>query len=440
MSDQSAQTPSLRNLPRTAIISGVVASLAVVAIAVKTGYPLRYDDERQYLDIAHSVSSGGGFALDGAASAWRPPAWPLILAYPLAMGVPEPLLLAVPAILIIGAAVIAASIAVRLTGNLWGAVAGVAVLAYPLNLYTASTLYPQALATLLIVALFYFAVRVSDMPPGITAVGAGLLASVVALSVPTLAFTGAVVVAWIAFQMRSRFGPAFLTVAAFLTPIAGWAIRNWIVLGSPVLLSTSTGSNLLIGNNPTARASTGVSVDISVHNDAVRGMSELDSDGYLRDRALEWITENPVDAGWLFIRKTLNYFSPYNSPATSGQGDGTVALVAWVAFFVVVALVAVRIVKRADIPFVGGERLVFALYVINAPVMAIFFTRARFRQPLDSMLLIEATVGLVLLGIALSRRTKTDPANSPDLGVTKARRVRPPIAPRLCRRSRNQIV
>ena len=66
-------------------------------------------------------------------------------------------------------------------------------------------------------------------------------------------------------------------------------------------------------------------------------------------------------------------------------------------------------------PIDRSERFFLGLFVANAFVMAIYFTRTRFRQPLDSILLIEAGIGIaVAVALFISHRRKA--ADRPQLG------------------------
>jgi hypothetical protein len=391
------------------VIIGLIAvmSLGLIAYALKTGAPLRYADEQQYVQIATNVKNGGGFELGGSPTAFRPPAWPLLLAGFLALGLPVSLLTIIPTGAMIAAAVVAAVVGVRISRSSWGALAGVAVLAYPVNIYAAVTLYPQAFATLLVVTLWLVALliaadyAVERRRRVLLYLVLGLVASLLALAVPTLAFTGLAVVVWVVFAARGhRIVAAVSVFSALLIPIAVWVARNMVTLGSPVPLSTSTGLNLLIGNNPTATGSSGVAVDISGPLRTASTMNEVEADAYLRGSAIDWIVHHPVDSTVLYAAKVANYFSPYNEPVTASQGSAAQRLIAYLSCAVLLLLVVTRLLLRRRLPLVPTERLFLLLFLINAPVMAVFFTRTRFRQPLDNILLIEAAIAVaVVIGL-----------------------------------------
>ena len=405
------------------VIIGLIAvmSLGLMAYALRTGAPLRYADEGQYVDIATSLKNGQGFQIDGSPTAFRPPAWPLLLAVFLALGLPVSLLTMISAGAMIAAAVVAAMVGVTISRSSWGALAGVAVLAYPVNIYTAVTLYPQAFATLLVLTLWLVALVLTDdravegRRRVVLYLVLGLVASLLALSVPTLAFTGLAVVVWVVFAARGdRIPAASYVFSALLIPIAVWVVRNIVTLGAPVPLSTSTGFNLLIGNNPTATGSSGVAVDISGPLRTASTMNEVEADAYLRGSALDWIIHHPVDSTVLYAAKVANYFSPYNEPVTASQGSSAQRLIAYLSCTVLVLLVVMRLLLRRRLPLVRTECLFLGLFLLNALVMAMFFTRTRFRQPLDNILLIEAAIAIALIiGLISASRRNPGPDDDP---------------------------
>ena len=335
-----------------------------------------------------------------------------MLAAAIYVGVPTHLLSLVSAACMIVAALIAARLATRLTCSQWGTLAGVAVLAYPLNFYTGATVYPQAFATLVVVALWYTMYEVIDRPSRsatrtlLLFAQLGILASMLALSVPVLAATGGIVlVLAIIFASHRRLTCALVSMAFFLTPITAWMLRNYVSLGHIVPISTSTGVNLLIGNNENATGSSGLAADIGEARESATAIpTEPGRDAYFRDLAIDWISSHPVDALTLFIAKTLNYFAPYNEPVTASAGSETQRLVAYVSFASLVGLVAVRFYLRSRQPFAKSEIILVAIYIINAPIMAVFFTRVRFRQPLDTILILEASVAIVVLINLLAKK------------------------------------
>lgn len=105
------------------------------------------------------------------------------------------------------------------------------------------------------------------------------------------------------------------------------------------------------------------------------------------------------------MAKLANYFSPYNAPVTATQGSAYQRLIAYVCFGALVCLVAIRFILKKYAPIQETEYLFIGLFLVNSFIMAIFFTRTRFRQPLDSILIIEAALAcVVLLSLFMARR------------------------------------
>ncbi|MBY6539473.1 hypothetical protein HQ325_12390 [Rhodococcus sp. BP-349] len=401
-------------MPRAVTAAFLLVAVALVAYALHMSrQPLRYVDEQQYLDIARSLADGSGFSIDGRPSAYRPPAWPLLLSIFVAVGVDGTVLILVSAVAMIAGAAVAGFLCARLAGSPHGYWASVAILLYPLDFYTAATLYPQALATLLILVLWVVVSAAGDR--GVRALSwrvaavVGLVMAALALSVPTMVFTAGLVGVWLVIQQRgNRVRFTAITLLFFVIPVALWAARNDDVLGAPVLFSTTSGENLVIGNNSSATGSSGVDIVYPPEAIPPDDLTEVERDSYFRDAATDWILAHPSEAFGLYLDKVVNYFAPYNEPTTAARGSDAQKWVATIAFGAIVIGTVTRIALRRRVPLAPSEWVFLGIFVANAPFMALFFTRTRFRQPLDSILIIEAVVALVALGsLAWSARDRS---------------------------------
>lgn len=92
------------------------------------------------------------------------------------------------------------------------------------------------------------------------------------------------------FRQLVIFGmTVYVCMAAVLIP---WAVRNTLVFGDIVLVSTNSGATLLTGNNPTADG--GYSPDDPLVAEIRRTVeTQVESDRRARRLAVEWIKENP---------------------------------------------------------------------------------------------------------------------------------------------------
>jgi hypothetical protein len=81
--------------------------------------------------------------------------------------------------------------------------------------------------------------------------------------------------------------------------IAPWSYRNYQVFGQFVMISTSGGVNLWMGNNPDA---TGGYIKIPDEvRIKIKGMNEVERNQYLKSQGVDYIKENPLE----FIKNSL---------------------------------------------------------------------------------------------------------------------------------------
>jgi hypothetical protein len=402
-----------------------LASAAIAVYAVNGGGGLEYSDELEYLTIADNVVAGHGYAYTDGATAYRPPTWPLLLASLRLAEVPVDALVLLPVSLLVLSAVMARSIAGRVAGPVAGWLCAFGVLLYPLNVYTSTTLYPQALATALLLGLVLLGLGDEDSLRGWRAGAFGLLAVLLVYAVPTMVLTSAAVFIWVTWRSRRRLlGFLIPAVLVALLPVAVWTARNALVFDAFVPVSTATGVNLVLGNSEETTAESGVRADISRHYAAAgeRGLDEVEFDAYLADEARRWVAEHPGEAGRLFLAKTLHYFVPYNEPATAGRGTDLAKVVSYTTFLLLLALAASRLLLLQRLPLRPPERLIWLLFLANAPFMAVAFTRARFRQPLDTLLIVEAAIGLaLLLALVVRLRLSVSEQHDPPQAVVRQR-------------------
>lgn len=377
-------------------------AIGIVTIAL-TGGELRYSDEREYLEIAGSLAAGEGFRLDGQPTAFRPPTWPGLLAVAMSLGLPPVALPAISAACLVGAALLARGVAKNIAGEPAGWMAAFGVLLYPLNVYTATTLYPQALAMLLLLfPLYLLSTRFETRtPPHWVLAVTGLSCALLVLAVPTMAMTASAIIAATLWRWRSHWLRVVVVAGiAAILPVTAWTARNYSEFDELVPVSTATGVNLLLGNSENSTVSSGAGADIERYTDeaAARQLTETARNDYFTAKALAWVKDHPLETASLYGAKFLNYFSPYNAPHTAEAGTRQAAFLAWVTYAPLLAIALARLLgARVLGPLRSPEQLMWVLFAGNALFMAVTFTRTRFRQPLDALLVIEAAVVIGLL-------------------------------------------
>lgn len=397
---------------RQIALLAVLLNLAgTLGYSLLLGGELRYLDERDYVALADAMAHGHGYSVLGSGpTAYRPPGYPFLLvpAYLLSGG-------SVPAMRLVGVFALAGSVWLsyllgrRAHSEAAGAVAAVLVAAYPLLGYTATALYPQVPALLLLLLFLELTFRALAAGPvrrrGLLATGAGLAAGSLILTVPSFGPSVLVVVGWLIWRHRHSAGPrrvvlgtaALLLVVAAVLPFA-WCVRNAVQVNT-FGLSTNNGVNLLLGNNPGAAADQGAGADLSAYREhfAGRHPTEVELDGFYRDQAIAWITGHPGDALRLYASKVVHTFSFRDQLATGEQAKPMQDLVSALSFYPVLALAALRLLLVRRRPLSEAEQISLVLVVMNVLLLAVFFTRLRLRMPLDGLIIILAATAVTLL-------------------------------------------
>ncbi|RZQ64231.1 ArnT family glycosyltransferase [Amycolatopsis suaedae] len=380
---------------RVALGAVVLAVLLAGGYAVVLGDSLRYLDEEVYVRLAGSLADGAGYSADGVQpTAYRPPGYPFLLsAVHLLSGGSVLAMRFVGVLALAGCVWLSYRLGTRAHSPAAGAIAAVVTAGYPLFVYTATTLYPQIPALCLLLACVEFGAR-RRWPSVVLAGAAGGL---LALTVPNFAPSVLVIAVWLGWRHRREGGLRLAAVLLAVTAVlpAAWCVRNAVALGEFVPVSTNNGINLLLGNSEHATPSSGTAVDIGGYErEAVaRGLDEVGINDYFSDSAVEWITANPGDAVVLYLGKVANNFTFSSEAATAGQGGGAADLLLAVTYYPVLALALARVllVRRR---MSAEEKLAAGLIVLNVLLLAVFFTRLRFRVPLDGLTILLAATAV----------------------------------------------
>ena len=112
---------------------------------------------------------------------------------------------------------------------------------------------------------------------------------------------------------------AAIVYAAFALALLPWTVRNYQVFHTFVFVSTNSGENLLIGNNPQANGSWYVPKQIFNEKYSWGGAEELYADRRQRDRALGYIREDPVGTVLRLPKKVYALFVPNIGGPISGH-------------------------------------------------------------------------------------------------------------------------
>jgi 4-amino-4-deoxy-L-arabinose transferase-like glycosyltransferase len=382
--------------------------LGVTAVVFVSGHALRYPDEREYFELAQHLASGLGYVgPDLQPTAYRPPGYPFLMS--LFAGHDG----AVMCIKFLNVALIGTSLwlmrllAHEVTPKLsW--LAGGAALAYPVWVYTASTLYPQTLCMTMLLALVWMLSRTSAdwrWP-----VGAGALAGLLILVAPSFLL---LMPLWCAFTVlgqgqdwRRGLSRAICLAVVAMAVLSPWIVRNHGVFGQFVPVATNGGINLLLGNSPYTGPNTGVNVPWEIYmKDIPADANEVQVSAALQAVAVDWVRHHPVDAAVLYVGKALNYYNFRSELAIREHAAVWKDVLMAVTYYPLLLLVAVRLAFWRQRPVSRLEGMLLLAYVVNGLLAAIFFTRIRFRLPFDGLLMVLAISSLGQLhGLWRARR------------------------------------
>ena len=359
-------------------------------------------DEPGYVRLASGLMAGEGFIdPDGRPTSQRTPGFPLLLAAlfhlipPQRVEVVRAVLCGLGALLVPAAFFLGQAIQDR---RLAWLLAGAAAF-FPAFVVFSSQALTDVPAALLVTLLCGLLLRGDHRPSPLWVAGAGACWGVAMLVRPTcLAFAPALIL-WQALgsePWRRRGGRLLLLLFSAALVLSPWALRNTLVHGQFVLLSTKGGFELYKSNNPDA---TGILAydherfkppapqpypPEQFPNEAVRG--EL----YQRD-ARRFIQDHPTTFLRLCLVRLVQFWKVY-SPRATGLENLVLLLSSGVLLPLGLwRLLHTRLRDRADLLLVG-------VIACQTLVHCIYTSIVRYRVPVEPLVLALALRGALDLG------------------------------------------
>ena len=279
-------------------------AFGLLAVGRSTG-----GDPHAYLELAKHLLDTGELAIYETyfGGVWRalfPPLYPLLLAgWGAVWGFSTPSQLALNTLTDGTAAIVLALIGKRLGRADAGRVAGWLYFIWPSVLFSAPLAQKEGLCALLILLLAYVWLtrfRRRWAQPLLIGVLAGALALCQPGEVPIAGLFG------LALIPRDGWRRVFITglsaAPAFIMVLIPWWIRNWLVLGAFVPLTSASGASLWIGNNPQATG------NWMPPPPELHGLPELVYGKRIGAIAREWIVQHPFGVVRLAATKFLRAF------------------------------------------------------------------------------------------------------------------------------------
>jgi 4-amino-4-deoxy-L-arabinose transferase-like glycosyltransferase len=356
-------------------------------------------DASQYHFLATNLAEGRGFVdtfpqLELHATAFRPPAYPFVLslAYRV-LGTEVWVGRALNIGLGIAVVVVLSLLLARQLGHRAAFLGGVAAALMPNLVANDTYVLTEPLSLLLLTILLWQILEDRWLP-------AGLVCGLLVLTRPSAQYLALVIALWIFMRIGWRRALGFLAVTALI--IAPWIGRNWVVMGSPVLV-TSNGFNFAAMYSPPA-IEVGAFVDpvfnSSFDDQALDRFDEVVWDRNLRELGVRGMLSDPLVVPRVVARNLIAYVElqpSFNAYAEAADGRSEPVKYATLPFFYVVAVAGViGCWRQRHQPIVIGAVLFGAYFSLASLV---FVAPPRLRSPLDLMLCIG--VGAL---VARSRR------------------------------------
>jgi hypothetical protein len=380
------------------LIVGAALLLRLVLLAQQYGRPM--EDPDNYLPLARSLAEGRGLALNGRATAYRPPLYPLVLA-PLVGALGGNLFWGVAALhLVLGAGTVILTNKAALGMGLSpvGASVAAALVAFdPVLAVQCRSVMTETLAAFLVACSLVGLTR-----PGLRGgILGGVALGLSALCRPSL-LPGAVLVAVGSASLgpssvRDRIARTTALALATLFTVAPWAARNVVAVGEPVFTTTHGGYTLALANNPAYYADVVDGPSGAVWSGpnqmawfgritaATYQMTEPEADRWLRASALTTIRDHPG----AFVRSALAREGRFWGLAPSGAvypKHLRIATALWTLPFWLAVACGLRRRELRSWPGAAAPLLAVALACVHAA----YWTDLRMRAPIVPALAIVA--------------------------------------------------
>jgi hypothetical protein len=383
---QSASEPNWRSaLSSPYFVPACFALFISLRVGLLIAVPIeQHSDNLWYYARGVALASGEGYSEGGIATAYWPPGWPGFLGLVFWLFGPSALVGQIANLMFstmiffislsLGSVIFADAIVGRLT---------VALLTiYPNQIGYVPILATETFYTALLLAALAIVVRGRHSLAGL--VLAGLVFGIATLTKAQTLFVPAFLFAawWLADAGRLRLFPwiakAAIVYAAMALVIVPWTVRNYLVLGEFVLISSNGGGTLLSGNNPTAWG------DYTEDDPLVRQVpndvaGQVANDRLARSLAFQWISNNPGAFAILIPKKVWRLWAPDGEAEWAYQAGFNDYDRYWMLFRLVRGLnqlyyVCLIAAFLASPIFYFRQRAMLSRYAVTGYVLVAYFT------------------------------------------------------------------
>ena len=280
-------------------------------------------DEMDYQNLASGLVSHLSYATDSVPTAYRPVGYPAFVSLIYFVTGIKPVAVKIVQAVLDSSIVFFLPTMVETQSEKARLLVGATWALFPPAILYPNTLMSETLFTVILVAAAWLFVHRSGLTGGRLLLG--IVTGFLALIKPaTIILLAGLIVADSVLTKSWRF--ALVAVAGFAIVVLPWTIRNWMVVGEPVI-ATNSGVNLLIGNNPDANGSYTSKVAL---READPSMDEGSRDRFAFRQAVAFIASHP---GTFFVNGVKKYAHIVSSESYllvsqfgEGSPDGGVSL------------------------------------------------------------------------------------------------------------------
>jgi hypothetical protein len=397
-----------RVVPAVAAFAGLGLALRIWFAIDVTGASSMIGDGLEYLGLANGIADGRGYVspftppgVEAAASAHKPPLYPLLLALVAWLGgdghVPFQIASAV-----VGTAtvVVCAFLAGRIAGPRAAVIAAALGAVYPVFLVADASLRAESLYGLCIGLALLAAYRAWERPSAWRLVQLGVIVGLATLArsegIALLALLG------VPIALRGggpgRVARLAIVTAACLVTLAPWLIRTWIVFDQPVLISTNSGDLIAGANCAQVYSGPHIGSWAFVCATGETGKNEADVASKLRRRGLDYARDHAGRLPAVTFARALRpwgLYDPHGEVVGKTLGEGRSTRANWLGLAACWALMALAVAA-----FVILRRRGQPLFILAAPFALVLLVSVtsygilRFRAPADVALVVLGAVAL----------------------------------------------
>jgi Dolichyl-phosphate-mannose-protein mannosyltransferase len=405
-----------RVLPAVAALAGLGLALRIWFAVDVTGASSMIGDGLEYLGLAHGIADGHGYVspftppgVEAAASAHKPPLYPLLLAVVALFGATGH----IPFQVISAAAgtatvVVCALLAGRLAGPRAAVIAAAIGALYPVFLVADASLRAESLYGLLIALSLLAAYRAWERPDVSRLIVLGVLIGLATLArsegLALLVLLGVPIALRAAARAPASPGGlrplarfAIVTAACVVT-LAPWLIRCWIVFDQPVFISTNSGDLIAGANCAQVYSGPHIGSWAFVCATGATGKNEADVAAKLRRRGFDYARDHTGRLPAVTVARALRpwgFYDPHGEVVGKTLGEGRSKTANWLGLAACWALMALAVAA-----FVILRRRGQPLFILAAPFVLVLLVSVtsygilRFRAPADVALVVLGAVTL----------------------------------------------